>query len=146
MVRPRLKSVIFLLVLAIGFHPCRVAAQGAANVLTWHNDVQRTGQNLRETILTSKNISSTTFGKLFSYPVDGQIYAQPLFVQGVVMASGTHNVVYVATENDTVYAFDADSAALNPDPLWKTSFLSTGVKAMPCTDNDPYCNVYPTIG
>ena len=122
-------------------------AQAQVNVLTWHNDSQHTGQNLQETILTPANVSSKTFGKLFSYPVDGMIYAQPLYVQGVTINGTVHNVVYVATENDTVYAFDADSAALNPAPLWQTSFATPPtVTAMPCTDNDPYCNVYPTIG
>jgi hypothetical protein len=127
------------------FFPSRAVAQ--VNVLTWHNDNQHTGQNLQETILTPSNVVATKFGKLFSYPVDGMIYAQPLYAQGVTINGTSHNVVYVATENDTVYAFDADSAALNPTPLWQTSYAKPpNVTAMPCTDNDPYCNVYPLIG
>jgi len=127
------------------FGPSFATAQ--VNVLTWHNDNQHTGQNLQETILKPTNVTPTKFGKLFSYPVDGMIYAQPLYVQGVTINATTHNVVYVATENDTVYAFDADSAALNPTPLWQTSFSNPpNIVAMPCTENDPYCNVYPTIG
>jgi hypothetical protein len=122
-------------------------AQGSVNVTTWHNDSGHTGQNLQETILTPTSVSPTKFGKLFSYPVDGQLYAQPLYVQGVTINSAVHNVVYAATENDSVYAFDADSAALNPNPLWKTSFTAPpSVVALPCADNDKYCNVYPLIG
>lgn len=122
-------------------------ALAQVNVLTWHNNSQHTGQNLQETILTPSNVVPTKFGKIFSYAVDGMIYAQPLYVQGVTINGTTHNVVYVATENDTVYAFDADSATLNPNPLWKTSFANPpNVTAVPCTDNDKYCNVYPIIG
>jgi len=117
------------------------------NVLTWHNDNGHTGQNLQETILTPGNVNSAKFGKLFSYPVDGMIYAQPLYVQGVTINGAVHNVTYVATENDTVYAFDADSATLNPLPLWQTSFAKPpNVTAMPCAENDSFCNVYPIIG
>lgn len=122
-------------------------AQAQVNVLTWHNDSQHTGQNLQETMLTPSNVNATQFGKLFSYAVDGMIYAQPLYVQGLTVNGTTHNVVFVATENDTMYAFDADSASLNPNPLWKTAYANgTSVTAVPCTDNDKYCNVYPIIG
>src|ERR1700720_2654562 len=74
-----------------------VQAQTYTGVLTWHNDNQRTGQNLAETILTPANVNPKQFGKLFTYPVDGQIYAQPLYVYGVTIpGQGAHNVVYVA--------------------------------------------------
>jgi hypothetical protein len=122
-------------------------AAGQVNVTTWHNDNAHTGQNLQETILTPANVVPKTFGKIFSYPVDGMMYAQPLYVQGVTINGAVHNVVYVATENDSIYAFDADSAALNPAPLWQAAFAKPPkVVAMPCTANDPYCNVYPIIG
>src|SRR3984893_6141128 len=118
------------------------APTGAAvNVLTRQNDNQHTGQNLQETILTTANVNSGSFGKLFSYPVDGQLYAQPLYVQNVVIPSkGTHNVVYVATENDSVYAFDADSAKKNPNPLWHAAFLNPpSVVGVPCAIGAGIC-------
>jgi hypothetical protein len=138
-----------LVALVLSFAVAGISSSAAAqvNVLTWHNDNGHTGQNLQETILTPTNVTPTKFGKLFSYPVDGMIYAQPLYVQGVTIGGVSHNVTYVATENDSVYAFDADSAALNPNPLWQTSFSKPpNITAVPCTDNDPYCNVYPIIG
>lgn len=137
--------VLLTLLVVLCFVPVNTFAQ--VNVLTWHNDAQHTGQNLQETILTPSNVVASKFGKLFSLPVDGMVYAQPLYVQGVTINGTTHNVVYIATENDTVYAFDADSAVLNPNPLWKTSYSNPpNIIAMPCTENDPYCNVYPVIG
>jgi len=88
------------------------------SVLTYHNDGQRTGLNASETILTPANVNASSFGKVFSYSVDGQIYAQPLIVPGLSnIAGGTHNVVLVATEHNSVYAFDADG--LSPNALWQ---------------------------
>src|ERR1700732_848651 len=92
----------------------------AQSVLTQHNDNSRTGQNTNETILTTSNVKVGQFGKLFSLPVDGQVYAQPLYVPGVSLNGATHNVLIVATEADSVYAFDADS---NAAPLWKASLV-----------------------
>jgi hypothetical protein len=118
------------------------------NVTTRQNDNQHTGQNLQETILTPSNVNAASFGKLFSYPVDGQIYAQPLYVQNVIIGSqGVHNVVYVATEWDSVYAFDADSAVLNPTPLWHVSFLNPpSVVGVPCAQGAGICQLFPIVG
>jgi len=118
------------------------------NVLTWHDDIFRSGDNLNETILTPANVNPAQFGKIFSYPVDGMIYAQPLYVQNVTIpGQGTHNVVYVATENDSVYAFDGDSAKSNPNPLWHVNFTNPpNVIPVPCADNFRNCNVFPIIG
>ena len=95
----------------------------AVNVTGFHNDAQGTGANLNETTLTPTNVNQTTFGKLYSTAVDGQIYAEPLYMTGVNITAGTqpgvHNVVYVATEHDSLYAIDADSGQV----LWKDSFL-----------------------
>jgi hypothetical protein len=91
-----------------------------ANVLTWHNDNTRSGQNLKETILTPANVSASTFGKLFTIPVDGKVDAQPLYVASLELRQyGFRNVLYVVTEHDSAYAFDADTGA----PLWHASML-----------------------
>ena len=85
----------------------------AAERLTWHNDNARTGQNQQETILTPANVNSSTFGKLFSIVVDGKVDGQPLYVPGLTIpGQGYHNVLYIATENDSVYALDADTGAV----------------------------------
>src|SRR5580704_12103552 len=118
----------------------------AQNVLTWHNDTSRTGQILTETTLTPANVNSTQFGKKFSFSVDQQIYTQPLFVSNLTVAGkGKHNVVLVATENDSVYAFDA--AGSPKTPLWHVNFTnpSQGITAVPCGDNGG-CAISTVIG
>src|SRR5437773_6750319 len=96
------------------------AADAQVNVTTQHNDNSRTGANTQETILTPANTNSTQFGKLLSVAVDGSVYAQPLYLSGVTINGGTHNVLYVATEHDSVYALDADTSAI----LWHVSFIN----------------------
>lgn len=103
-----------------------------AGVFTQRYDAQRTGQNRREYALTPGSVSNSTFGKLFSCAVDGEVYAQPLYVANFAIAGGTHNVVLVATQNDSVYAFDADA---NPCvQYWTKSFLGPGVTTVPPVD------------
>src|SRR5579872_2642192 len=87
-------------------------------VLTYHNDDERDGAYLQETNLTPTNVNSTQFGKLLSYPVDGQVYAQPLYLPQVSIGGLKHDVVYVVTQNNSVYAFDADATAAKPTTFW----------------------------
>src|SRR5437016_11274559 len=109
-------------------------------VLTWHNDNARTGQNLQETILTPQNVTSATFGKLFVIAADGKVDAQPLYVSGVTIpAQGKHNVLYIVTEHDSAYAFDADNGA----PLWHVSLLAPGETP---SDDHGCSQVTPEIG
>jgi fibronectin type 3 domain-containing protein len=118
-----------------------------AGMFTYHDDNLRTGANLNETVLTPSNVNSSSFGKLFSRPLDGIAYASPLYVENVsIPADGPHNVVYVATEHDSVYAFDADGRSTTP--LWKDSFIdpANGITTKPAADTGECCDIAPEIG
>jgi hypothetical protein len=102
---------------------------------THHNDNMRTGQNLNETILNPTNVNSATFGKLFSYAIDGISFASPLYAAGVnIPGNGFHNLVFVVTEHDSVYAFDADG--LTNNPIWHVSFIDPGASVTPVPSPD----------
>jgi len=123
-----------------------VAVTDYAGTFTYHNDTARTGQNLREFALTPATVNQIQFGMIFSCVVDGNVYAQPLYVANLAIpGQGTHNVVFVATEHDSVFAFDADNPACSQ--LWMTSFVdpNAGITTVPSDDvltND----IVPEIG
>ena len=122
-------------------------------VLTYHYDNTRQGQNTNETLLTLADVNTNTFGKLFTYSVDGFVYTEPLIMTNLtVPGQGVHNVVFIATEHDTVYAFDADSnAGANGGLLWSTNL---GVSALDTvspfgrryTGNNSYSDIVPEVG
>jgi len=128
----------------IGF---AVSAPAQIAVTTNHYDNSRTGQNLRETYLTTGNVNSLAFGQLFSQAVDGYIVGHPLYVPHVAIPGlGTHNVVYVATMHDSVYAFDADSPTA---ALWHVNFTNpaAGVTSVPISDQACYAVTnFPEFG
>src|SRR5580698_4103456 len=128
-----------------------VAVTDLAGVFTYHNDLARDGANTQEYALTSANVKTANFGKLFSCAVDGAVYTQPLWVPGVSIGGGTHNLVIVATQHDSLYAFDADA---NPCvTYWQVNLLDTlhggSSGEGPVVWNDVgYCygDIYPEAG
>ncbi len=118
-----------------------------SGTFTAHNDNSRTGENLSETVLTPANVNATSFGKLFSVPLDGLTFASPVYVENLaITGQGTHNVVFVATEHDSVYAIDADGRSSTP--LWKDSFInpSAGVTPIPPADTGETGDIPNEIG
>lgn len=117
------------------------------DVTTWRYDNTRAGENINETVLTPANVRSATFGKVFSYAVDGYVYAQPLYVSALNIGGQVRNVVFVATEHDSVYAFDADQN----QQLWQASLLDTAHGATTGATTIPSANlgtndIVPEIG
>jgi len=116
----------------------------STDVITYHYDNQRTGQNLNEVTLTPANVNSTKFGKLGEFTVDGKVDAQPLYLSNVSISGNKKNILYVVTEHGSVYAFDADSInGMTAASLWKTSTLGSGETT---SDNRGCGQVSPEIG
>ncbi|MGA2354950.1 MAG: pyrrolo-quinoline quinone [Terriglobales bacterium] len=137
-----LVSIVLLVATILVFrHEVLVGAAPAfKGVLTYHNDNLRTGRNSSEATLTLKDVNSITFGKLFVIPTDGLVDAEPLYASNIsISGNGTHNVLFVASENDTVYGFDADSGS----NLWNVTMLAGG--EVP-SDNRGCSQVTPEIG
>ncbi len=117
---------VVMALLVPSFKIARAQDTAWVSVTTGHNDIRRTGANLKETILTPRNVNLQQFGKLFTQAVKGEVSTQPLYVSKVPIAgSGLHNIVYVATYDDVVYAFDADSnGGVNASPLWQVPLFN----------------------
>jgi hypothetical protein len=116
-----------------------VVTSPGTDMTTYHNDIARTGQNLTETKLTQANVNSQTFGLLRNLMVDGKVDAEPLYLSQLAVAGANHNVVFISTEHDSVYAFDSDTGV----QLWKVSLLGSGET----TSDDRGCGqVSPEIG
>lgn len=109
------------------------------SVLTQHNDNTRAGLNRQETALNTSNVNSSQFGKLFSLAVDDQVYSQPLVVGNLAIGTGTHNVVFIATVNNSVYAYDGDNGSL----YWNKNFTVAGMRPPNSGDmNSGWCTPY----
>jgi hypothetical protein len=143
------KLILSIVLTCVGAMVCSANPLTLVSVPTYHYDNGRTGQNTNETILAPANVNSNTFGKLFSYPVDGYVYAQPLYLSGLTIPGrGTHNVLFIATEHNSVYAFDADNNGPEGGLLWQTNLGPSA--ATPTTDFGsrfgPYNNIVPEVG
>jgi len=118
-----------------------VAVTDLSGVYSFHVDLARTGQNLQEYALTPATVSSGNFGKRWSCAVDGDVHAQPLYVANLAIGGGVHNVLLVATENDSVYAFDADDPGCST--YWHASALSAGATPIPYASLPGPCHGFP---
>ena len=142
-------AIVTVFTLAATIGACALSARTSGHdVVTQRGDVKRDGQFSNETYLTPQNVNVNQFGSLFNNAVDGYVVAQPLYMSGVTINGNVVNVVYVATANDSVYAFNADVAG---PPLWQASFLNSGngttvtpepVSALGC----PYVNGFTQVG
>ncbi len=125
---PVAPTIFFALLFCFAF---TVSAQ--VSVLTQHNDLKRTGWNNHETMLNQTNVNASTFGKLYSLPVDEQIYAQPLVVANINVGGKSRNMLYVvAMVNNSLYAFDADDPSGTPS--WQISLSHSGFRAINHSD------------
>jgi hypothetical protein len=120
-------------------------------ILKGHYDNLLSGWNNQETTLTPQNVNDASFGKLFNYALDGYAYAQPLYLPNLNIAGGTHNVVFVATEHDTLYAYDADNPTAGPSGnglYWTRSFIDPAhqITTVPAPADDNTSDVVPEVG
>jgi hypothetical protein len=146
-------AISFALCLAFVLLP----ASAQVSIWTYHVDNARDGANTNETILNLTNVNSTTFGRLYSNSVDGCVYAEPLYIPNLNIGGQMHNVVFIATENNTVYAFDANSAGASGRLLWQrnlgpaavtttTTFTNENFGWRYPNNNGPYTDIVPEVG
>jgi len=135
------------------FASVTVGVTNLAGVFTYHNDLSRDGADTQEYALTTSNVTTATFGKLFSCSVDSSIYTQPLWVPNLTIAAAQHNAVFVATTNDSLYAFDADSNTTPCTPLWHANLLDAAHGGNPGEGPVPasllgqgYGSIQPEVG
>jgi hypothetical protein len=133
-----------ILAISLGCAALTQSVHAQVSVLTQHNDQWRTGANTSETTLTPSNVNKSTFGKLYSYAVDGYVYAQPLYVHGLSISGAVHNVLFVATMEDSVYAFDADTNVM----YWHKQFTGGNITPVPITDitGNNNLNIHGDVG
>jgi hypothetical protein len=142
MIAFRALSVVTLVIASLGLTTLAMAQ----NVTTEQYGNARTGVQTKETVLTPSNVNSNSFGKLFTFPVSGHVYAQPLYVSGLTMSDGKiHNVLFVATEQDYLYAFDADGNNPAQGYLWRDFLAGTGETSASFSDVNN-SDIYPDIG
>jgi hypothetical protein len=122
-------------------------SRAQVNVTTYHNDTSRSGLNMQETVLTPSSVTSAQFGKLFSVPLDGNVYAQPLVLTNVTINGTVHTVLYVATEHGSIYAIDADATSTTATVLWQVNLIPSGGTTVVGTVNiAPVCtDIVPEI-
>jgi hypothetical protein len=122
-------------------------ARAQVNVTTYHNDTSRSGLNMQETVLTPSTVNSAQFGKLFSVPLDGNVYAQPLVLTNVAINGSVHTVLYVATEHGSIYAIDGDATSTTATVLWQVNLIPNGGTTVVGTVNiAPVCtDIVPEI-
>jgi hypothetical protein len=147
--KPRVLVPLFvccLAAVALAQRPSPATKSLLPVIATAQYDNARTGANLLETILTPQNVNAAQFGRTTFFPIDGDVYAQPLYIpQLEIPGKGMHNVVFIATEKDSVYAFDAD--ATSTEPLWQVSFLDAQKNISPVSARDVFCPfIQPDIG
>ncbi len=147
----RALALAYLLSLVLVCLTAAPLADAQVSVLTQRNDLARDGLNANETILTLSAVNANNFGKFFNLPTDGFLYAQPLYVANVAIpGQGTHNVVYLATEHNSIYAYDADGQTFTP--LWQDNLTALGCPsgwtctAVPASDNSNTTDLLPEVG
>src|ERR1035437_4520613 len=113
-------AVVRCICFAVWLFLSSTVAMAQVAVTTYHNDSYRSGSNTQETVLTLSNVTTQAFGKRATFAVQGYVYAQPLYVPGLTIGGTSHNVLFIATEHDQVYAFDVNSG----QQLWHTNFLA----------------------